>query len=636
MAIEELQNGRYQYLRRLGSGGMGEVYLMQDMRVNRQVAIKVLRTEGPFHAPDATGTSSAQLFEREARAIAALDHPNILPLYDFGEEVRDGESMTYMVMPYCADGSLEQWLHQRGEELLTAPQVAALIEQAAEGLQYAHEHKVIHLDVKPPNFLIRRNRKDPLRPMLLLADFGIARNFTTISSASRTIRGTPAAMAPEQWSGEPVFASDQYALAVMTYEMLVGRPPFTGSLEQLMYRHFSVQPQPPSSFNPRLPQAVDEVLLRALSKKPQDRYPTIADFASELVEAANQPAAYAESELKGYSTLTISPSEAEAGLSRMLTLTGGEEVTVRVPAGAQHGQILRLPRSVAPGKPDVLLVNIEIQQPEATLTPVQIASTPSALQPPEQVQSLAETPQPVEEKVAADVQAPEQAPLKVSPAPPGVVSAQVVEQPQLRLAPATPATPVEHDGPTIASTAQKPEQITTAPRSLLSERRRVGVLAVVSILLALIILVAGGVLLLNHPSTASVQPTPTHQAHATPTVTPSPTPVPPGAYIAGSYNGSMANNDGSQGMGLSIHFVQKQGSGALSGTITLNSAVTYNLSGTVDMAGNFSFLVKPAGQTPYVFHGKYGSDTILHGFFCRSDTGSCQQDAGYFTVGPRF
>ncbi|HVU69970.1 MAG TPA: serine/threonine-protein kinase, partial [Ktedonobacteraceae bacterium] len=327
MALEELQNGRYHYLRRLGSGGMGEVYLMQDMRVNRQVAIKVLRTEGPFRASDAPGTSSAQLFEREARAIAALDHPNILPLYDFGEEVRDGDNMTYMVMPYCADGSLESWLHQRGDNLLTAPQVAALIEQAAEGLQYAHEHKVIHLDVKPPNFLIRRNRKDPLRPTLLLADFGIARNFTTISSASRTIRGTPAAMAPEQWSGEPVFASDQYALAVMTYEMLVGRPPFVGSLEQLMYRHFSVQPQPPSSFNPRLPQAVDAVLLRALSKKPQERYSTIADFASELVEAASQPSAYSESDLAGYSTLTISPSEAEAGLSRMLTLTSGEEVT---------------------------------------------------------------------------------------------------------------------------------------------------------------------------------------------------------------------------------------------------------------------------------------------------------------------
>src|SRR5258708_3413850 len=240
MAIEELQNGRYKYLRRLGSGGMGEVYLMQDTRVNRQVAIKVLRAEGSLSPDDEKSTNSARLFEREARAIAALDHPNILPLYDFGEETSDDRSITYMVMPYCADGSLETWLHQRGEDLLPAPRVATLIEQAAEGLQYAHEHKVIHLDVKPPNFLIRTNRKDPLQPMLLLADFGISRNFRTVSSSSPTIRGTPAAMAPEQWSGEPVFASDQYALAVMAYEMLVGRPPFIGSMEQLMYRHFSV------------------------------------------------------------------------------------------------------------------------------------------------------------------------------------------------------------------------------------------------------------------------------------------------------------------------------------------------------------------------------------------------------------
>src|SRR5579859_1594163 len=183
MAIEEFQNGRYRHLRLLGSGGMGEVYLMQDKRVSRQVAIKVLRAESSLYPDDEKATSSARLFEREARAIAALDHPNILPLYDFGEEVHEDVTVTYMVMPYCADGSLETWLRQRGGELLSPQQVAALIEQAAEALGYAHEHKMIHLDVKPSNFLIRGNRKDPQRPTLLLADFGIARNFTTVSSS---------------------------------------------------------------------------------------------------------------------------------------------------------------------------------------------------------------------------------------------------------------------------------------------------------------------------------------------------------------------------------------------------------------------------------------------------------------------
>src|SRR5216684_3617183 len=101
MALDELQNGRYRFLRLLGGGGMGEVYLMQDARMKRQVAIKVLRAEEALYADHEQVTSSIRLFEREARAIAVLDHPNILPLYDFGEETREDKTITYMVMPYC-------------------------------------------------------------------------------------------------------------------------------------------------------------------------------------------------------------------------------------------------------------------------------------------------------------------------------------------------------------------------------------------------------------------------------------------------------------------------------------------------------------------------------------------------------
>ncbi len=217
-----------------------------------------------------------------------LEHSNILPLYDFGEETRDGTTITYMVMPYCADGSLEDYLRQRASRLLPPRNVAYLIEQAAEALQDAHDHGVIHLDVKPSNFLLRGNKKNPDHPTLLLADFGIARNFTTVASASHTIRGTPTSMAPEQWGSNPVSATDQYALAVMAYELLAGRPPFVGGMEQLMYQHFSVQPPPPSSFNSRLPAAIDAVILRALAKKPEERYPSVTDFASALTEAAQQ------------------------------------------------------------------------------------------------------------------------------------------------------------------------------------------------------------------------------------------------------------------------------------------------------------------------------------------------------------
>src|SRR5690348_3126173 len=286
MAVDTLQNGRYQHLRMLGSGGMGEVYLMEDTRVSRQVAIKVTRAGEEAYPEKNTDSDAAnRLFQREAKAIAALDHPNILPLYDFGEESGDGAKITYMVMPFCADGSLEGWLRKKPQRILPPQDVAYLVEQAAEGLQYAHEHNVIHLDVKPSNFLLRSNKRNPDRPTLLLADFGIARNFTTVATTSHTIRGTPTAMAPEQWASSPVFASDQYALAVMAYELLAGRPPFVGSMEQLMYQHFTVQPQAPSTYNPQLPPAVDAVILRALAKKPEERFSSVIEFASALTQA---------------------------------------------------------------------------------------------------------------------------------------------------------------------------------------------------------------------------------------------------------------------------------------------------------------------------------------------------------------
>src|SRR5437867_4764573 len=147
MALEELQNGRYRFLHLIGGGGMGEVYLMNDIRVSRQVAIKVIRSESAPYLGSATAGNAARLFQREARAIAALEHPNILPLYDFGEETLENTTITYMVMPFCAEGSLAGWVRQRGNPLrLSLQDIAHLIEQAADALQIAHDHHVIHLD----------------------------------------------------------------------------------------------------------------------------------------------------------------------------------------------------------------------------------------------------------------------------------------------------------------------------------------------------------------------------------------------------------------------------------------------------------------------------------------------------------
>src|SRR5437588_3502359 len=390
MALEELQNGRYRYLRLLGSGGMGEVYLMNDTRVNRQVAIKVIRSESAPYPGSEAAKDAARLFQREARAIAALDHPNILPLYDFGEETHDETMMSYMVMPFCTEGSLMGWLRQSGSATLSPQDIAQLVEQTADGLQYAHDHQVIHLDVKPSNFLLRNNRKNPNRPTLLLADFGIARNSATAASSSSTIRGTPTTMAPEQWSSSPVAASDQYALAVMAYELLAGRPPFVGSMEQLMYQHFSVQPAAPSTYNPELPAAIDAVLLRALAKKPEDRFPSITAFASALEEAVHEapaelvvgprPSSTGDITRDMRTTLSISQAEANTGTSRKITLPGGQYVNVTIPPGVSHGQVIRVPDlGDSSSTVNELILTIAIKQPEEARLSSHILSAESTI-----------------------------------------------------------------------------------------------------------------------------------------------------------------------------------------------------------------------------------------------------------------
>ncbi len=348
MPLEALQNGRYRILRPLGSGSMGEVYLVEDTRINRQVAIKVIRTETAAYSDPHTTSDAARLFEREAKAIAKLNHPNILPLFDFGEEVVNGSPLAYMVMPYCAEGSLASWLQQRGEGSPLLPQeVAHFLRQAADALQHAHDNDIIHQDVKPQNFLIRRNRGASV-PDLLLADFGIAKLAAGTSGASQAIRGTPVYMAPEQWEGHPVPASDQYSLAVMIYQLLTGRPPFLGGPQQMMYQHFTVTPPPPSTRNPAITHDIDSIVLRALAKRPQERFPSIATFGNALEQAllVDGPTivnTQNKLSIEGIrATLAISYAEALNGTSRTLTLTGGRRVRVAVPPGIQHGQVIRV------------------------------------------------------------------------------------------------------------------------------------------------------------------------------------------------------------------------------------------------------------------------------------------------------
>jgi serine/threonine protein kinase len=289
MLLEGHQLGHYRIVRQIGSGGMGTIFLAEDTHMPRQVAVKVVRTGDDMQPAQ----RMLRNFQREMRAIVQLDHPHILPVFDFGQENIAEAIYAYLVMLYRPEGSFVEWLRQpTNTSHLSLADAAQLLTQAAQALYHAHAHGIVHQDVKPSNFLVRT---DPARPNalpeLLLADFGIARfsGATTTQSQSHHVLGTPMFMSPEQWDGKPGPASDQYALAIMAFWLLTGHFPFQGTIGQIMRQHYMTQPPAPSHFNFRLNATIDAVMLRALAKEPTQRFPDILAFASAFSQAVCEP-----------------------------------------------------------------------------------------------------------------------------------------------------------------------------------------------------------------------------------------------------------------------------------------------------------------------------------------------------------
>ncbi|MHB8598760.1 MAG: serine/threonine protein kinase [Ktedonobacteraceae bacterium] len=286
MQLEGRQFAQYRLVRLLRRGGMGEVYLAEDRKLNRQVAMKVIRTDNINYDDEEEAREAARLFLREAQVVAKLDHPHILPLYDADEEHVGSISLLYMVMPLREEHSFADWLQEYHYDRVLSPRIVErIVRQAASALQYAHENGIVHQDIKASNFLIRDATQSPGQLYLQLADFGVAKLMTT-TSQSQIIRGTPTHMAPEQWENRAVPATDQYALAVMAYELLTGQPPFEdGNHQRMWYQHAYIQPLSPSTLNSTLPTELDAVLLRALAKTPQERYRSISAFALAFRQA---------------------------------------------------------------------------------------------------------------------------------------------------------------------------------------------------------------------------------------------------------------------------------------------------------------------------------------------------------------
>lgn len=258
------QLGNYHILRQIGAGGGGKVYLGQHCRLQTLAAIKVLQQLTP---------EDEQQFLLEAQTLAKLRHPHILRVLDFGTD-----RVPFLVMDYAQKGSLRD-RHKKGAPI--SPRLAAsYLGQVASALQYAHDQRVIHRDVKPDNMLIDQPGT------ILLSDFGIA--VTAHSTRSQKLEepfGTALYVAPEQLQGHPRPASDQYALAIVTYEWLCGRVPFEGTQIEVLSQHCATPPPPLRRWNPAIPPAVEKVVLRALAKKPEQRFDNIQTFAREFENA---------------------------------------------------------------------------------------------------------------------------------------------------------------------------------------------------------------------------------------------------------------------------------------------------------------------------------------------------------------
>lgn len=277
--LEGRELGGCRLIRKIGEGGMGEVYLAEQMRVgNRQVAVKVMRPDPDAYDVEAKENAKRR-FEREAATLGKLEHPNILPIYDSGVE---GEYF-YIVMRYATDGSLVDCIRGRSPRKLTLPLDVKLtvdiVSQVASALQFTHDKGVVHRDVKPANVLTQDVPGEQWR--MLLADFGVARGLDNTSQRTQ-VTGTITYMAPEQFHGEYSPATDQYALAVMTYQFLTGRPPFEGEMGAVMRGHMNEQPPSLRALNPAIPADIEAAVLRALSKEPQQRFQSVTAYAQAL------------------------------------------------------------------------------------------------------------------------------------------------------------------------------------------------------------------------------------------------------------------------------------------------------------------------------------------------------------------
>ncbi len=268
-------NNRYRLEERRGAGGMAMVYRATDLMLERTVAIKLLR------ADFSSDPVFRERFRQEAKASANLSHPNIVTVHDFSLD----SGRLFIVMEFVPGTDLKTIIQERGR--LNISEAIDLMVQACAGIGYAHRAGLVHCDVKPQNMLVTPDKR------LKVVDFGIARALASISPDEKpdVVWGSPQYFSPEQAAGEPPSpASDVYSLGVVFFEMLTSQLPFgASSPEELARLHRDVPPPSPSRFNPEIPPALEQILLKVLSKEPSARYRTADQFGRVLVTFTQQP-----------------------------------------------------------------------------------------------------------------------------------------------------------------------------------------------------------------------------------------------------------------------------------------------------------------------------------------------------------
>ncbi|MFQ5551975.1 MAG: protein kinase, partial [Gemmatimonadales bacterium] len=271
--IEDLKaalRGRYEIDREIGQGGMANVYLADDVKHHRQVAVKVLR-------PDLAAALGPDRFLREIEIAANLMHPHILPLYDSGE----ADGFLYYVMPYVKGETLRQRVEKEGE--LPVSEAVRIVREVVDALAFAHSQGVVHRDIKPDNVMLSGRHA-------MVTDFGVAKAISEATGRNQLTTagvalGTPAYMAPEQATADPHIdhRADIYALGALAYELLTGRPPFTaGTPQAVLAAHVTEQVEPVRKHRDQVPAALEAIVMRCLAKKPADRWQTADEMLPQL------------------------------------------------------------------------------------------------------------------------------------------------------------------------------------------------------------------------------------------------------------------------------------------------------------------------------------------------------------------